>query len=266
MKLTFLKKLLVPFLCIIIVSCNDHDETIQIQPLKKRIVFSAKNKHLSVFENYAKKIDGNKNLEKIQSLIYMDTAGNTSEAFAWIDKKNEIVKLQQNVSLMTGKKIERVFYFLNGLKTMSRQIVYYYDKKIPVFSEERSYYSLKNSVIASFTRYSKTEELDLATFNETKKHAIPHEIALSIIKRTGDFETRLQGFEEAFDRKFIILGTENQTTSVAFNVESPILSELIKAKESRRNTLLDVQFSPITEPNGFTFQALIQLDYAQKRD
>jgi hypothetical protein len=266
MKLNFLNKFLIPFFCFVVVSCNDQSEPIQIQPLKKRIVFSGKNKHLMVFENYAKKIDGNKSLEKIQSLIYMDSAGNTSEAFAWIDKKNEIVKLQQTTSLATGRKIERIFYFLNGLKSMSRQLVYYYERKIPVFSEERSYYSLKNSVIATFYRFSKTEEIDLATFNETRKHSVSHETAVAIIKRTGDFETRFQGFEEAFEKKFIVLGTENQTTTAAFNVLSPILSELIRNEKSRQNTLLDVQFTPITEPNGFTFQALIQLEYAQKGD
>lgn len=266
MKLNILTKFLLSFFCFFIVSCNNQNKPIQQQQQKKRIVFSEKNKNLSVFENYARKIDGNKSLEKIQSLFYSDTAGNTSESFAWIDEENDIVKLQQNVDLVTGRKIERIFYFLNGLKTMSRQIVYYYDREKPIFSEEISYYSLKNSVIASFTRFSKTEELDLATFKESQKHFLPHQTALAIVKRTGDFETRFRGFEKAFDRKFIVLGTANQTTTVAFNVESPILSELIKMEKSRINTLLDVSFTPITEPNGFTFQALIELEYAKKRD
>jgi hypothetical protein len=116
------------------------------------------------------------------------------------------------------------------------------------------------------SRYAKTEDLELGTFKEAKKHVVSHVTALSIIKRTGDFETRFQGFEEAFGRKFIVVGTENQTTTVAFNVLSPILKELIKTEKSSQNKLLEVQFSPITEPDGFTFQALIDLEYASNKN
>jgi hypothetical protein len=178
----------------------------------------------------------------------------------------DIVKLQQKVNLISGRKIERIFYFFNGNKTMSRQIIQYYDLKKPYFSEERSYYSLTNSVISTLSRYAQTEELELGTFKESKKHVVSHETALSIIKRTGDFETRFQGFEEAFGRKFIVVGTENQTTTIAFNVLSPILTELMKTEKRSLNKPLEVQFSPITEPDGFTFQALIDLEYVTNKN
>jgi hypothetical protein len=89
---------------------------------------------------------------------------------------------------------------------------------------------------------------------------------LSIIKRTGDFETRFRGFDEAFGRKFIVLGTENQTSTLAFNVESPILKQLISAENKHKNERLEVQFSPITEPDGFTFQALVDLTYSSQEN
>jgi hypothetical protein len=45
-------------------------------------------------------------------------------------------------------------------------------------------------------------------------------------------------------------------------VLNPILTELMKTEKSSQNKLLEIQFSPITEANGFTFQALIDLKYA----
>jgi hypothetical protein len=178
----------------------------------------------------------------------------------------EIVKLQQNENKTTGKKIERIFYFLNGLKTMSRQIIYHYELKNPYFSEQRSYYSLTGAVISTFSRYSSTEELELIELKKTDKQTLNHQYALSIIKRTGEFETRFRGFDEAFGRKFIVLGTEKQTSTFAFNVESPILKQLMSAEKTHKNERLDVQFSPITEPDGFTFQALVDLTYSSKED
>jgi hypothetical protein len=234
------------------------------QSSKKRIAFNQENKNLEVFEKYAQKIDDNKTLSKIQSLFYTDSDGNTMEANAWIDKKMEVVKLYQTENKVSGKKVERIFYFLNGLKTMSRQIVFHYELKKPYFSEERSYYSLTGAIIATFSRYSSSEELDLVALKKTEKQALNHATALAIIKRTGDFETRFRGFDEAFGRNFIVLGTEKQTSTVAFNVESPILKQLKSGENKHKNELLEVQFSPITEPDGFTFQALVDLTYATK--
>jgi hypothetical protein len=149
---------------------------------------------------------------------------------------------------------------------MSRQIIYHYELKKPYFSEQRSYYSLSGAVIATFSRYSSTEELDLIELKKTDKQELNHQNALSIIKRTGDFETRFRGFDEAFGRKFIVLGTENQTSTLAFNVESPILKQLISAENKHKNERLEVQFSPITEPDGFTFQALVDLTYSSQEN
>lgn len=265
MKINFSHHFLHIFFILFLLSCqNQEGKPIETPSSKKRIAFTQENKNLEVFEKYAQKIDGNKKLSKIQSLFYTDSDGNTTEAYAWIDEKMEVVKLLQNETKVSGKKMERIFYFLNGLKTMSRQIVYHYELKKPYFSEQRSYYSLTGAVIATFSRYSSTEELDLTELKKTDKQELNHRNALAVIKRIGDFETRFRGFDEAFGRKFIVLGTENQTSTLAFNVESPILKQLMNGENKHKNELLEVQFSPITEPDGFTFQALVDLNYSSK--
>jgi hypothetical protein len=77
----------------------------------------------------------------------------------------------------------------------------------------------------------------------------------------GDYETRFRGFEEAYERKFVVFGTENQTTTIAFNVETPIIKQLMSNEKKYFNQAIDVQFSSITEPDGFMFQALIDLKF-----
>ena len=265
MKIHFSHHFLHIFFILFLLSCqNQEGKPIETPSSKKRIAFTQENKNLEVFEKYAQKIDGNKKLSKIQSLFYTDSDGNTTDAYAWIDEKMEVVKLLQNETKVSGKKMERIFYFLNGLKTMSRLIVYHYELKKPYFSEQRSYYSLTGAVIATFSRYSSTEELDLTELKKTDKQELNHRNALAVIKRIGDFETRFRGFDEAFGRKFIVLGTENQTSTLAFNVESAILKQLMNGEKKYKNELLEVQFSPITEPDGFTFQALVDLNYSSK--
>jgi len=259
MKTHFRFPFLLFFLLFSLVNCENESTPSTPKKEKKRIAFSEEFKDLLVFEKYVKKIDENKKLAKIQGLIYMDSEGNTNEASAWLDPNMNIVKIKQVEILTSGKKYERTFYFCEGLKTISQQIISHYELKKLYFTEERSYYSTSGSVIATFQRYAKQEDVSLAELSVGEKHDCPHRIALDLIKRTGEFETRFRGFDEAFGRNFIVLGTEDQSTTLAFNVESPLLKQLKSSEKSFKNTYLEVEFSPITEPDGFTFQALVNL-------
>jgi hypothetical protein len=259
MKTHFRFPFLLFFLLFSLVNCENESTPRTPKKEKKRIAFSEEFKDLLVFEKYVKKIDENKKLAKIQGLIYMDSEGNTNEASAWLDPNMNIVKIKQVEILTSGKKYERTFYFCEGLKTISQQVISHYELKKPYFTEERSYYSTSGSVIATFQRYAKQEDVSLTDLSEGEKHDCPHRIALDLIKRTGEFETRFRGFDEAFGRNFIVLGTEDQSTTLAFNVESPLLKQLKSSEKSFKNSYLEVEFSPITEPDGFTFQALVNL-------
>ncbi|MFM6934389.1 MAG: hypothetical protein ACKOXP_03035 [Flavobacteriales bacterium] len=246
----------------ILLSCSNEPAKERQHTEKKRIEFPEEFKKLAVFENYVQKVEKNKNLDRIQSLFYTDSEGNTTEAIAWINNKMEIVKMKQTETQTNGKKTEQTFYFLNGLKSVSQQVVYHYEKKHPIFTEKRSYYSLTGAVIATFERTATTENLSSVELENGVKEMLDHQKCLAIVKRTGDFETRFRGFDEAFGRKYIVLGTDHQTTTVAFNVESPILKQLLQSESSYKNKRMDVQFSPITEPDGFSFQALVSLDFS----
>jgi hypothetical protein len=252
------------FLLLGLVNCTNESATSTPKKDKKRIAFSEEFKDLLVFEEYVKKIDENTQLEKIQSLFYTDSEGNTNEASAWLDANMNIVKIKQVEILTSGKKYERTFYFCDGYKTVSQQIISHYELQKTYFTEHRSYYSTNGSVIATFQRYNKQEDLSLVELSVGEKQDCPHRVALDLIKRTGEFETRFRGFDEAFGRNFLVLGTENQSTTLAFNVESPLLKQLKSSENSYKNKcFLDVEFSPITEPNGFTFQALVDLSFAK---
>lgn len=263
MKNSFRPTLLLFFFLFSLVNCQHESASRKPEKAKKRMAFSEEFKDLVVFEKYVQKIDENKALQKIQGLFYTDSDGNTNEAIAWLDANMNIVKIKQVENLTSGKKYERTFYFCDGLKTVSQQITAHYERKVPYFSEERSYYSSNGSVIATFQRYSKKEDLTLEALTVGEKHACSHREALDMIKRSGDFETRFRGFDEAFGRNFVVLGTENQSTTIAFNVESPLLKAMKSNEKSYKNKRFDVEFSPITEADGFTFQALINLSLAK---
>ncbi|MFZ9612537.1 MAG: hypothetical protein ACO29Q_04585 [Crocinitomicaceae bacterium] len=261
MKRNFTHVLIILVSLIGLISCKENEEKQDHPTKKKRIEFSKEHKELEVFENYVQKVEDNKSLDRVESLFFTDATGNTTEAFAWVNEQMEIVKLQETFTLVNGQKTERTFYFLNGLKSVSKTFVSHYELDKPYFTEERSYYSLTGSVIATFGRSANTEDLSNATFNVKPKNSHAHQNALAVIQRTGDFETRFRGFDEAFERKYIVFGTEKQTTTVAFNVETPILKQLMREEKKQLNKPLEVQFSPITEADGFMFQALIDLKF-----
>jgi hypothetical protein len=119
-------------------------------------------------------------------LFYTDSEGNTNEASAWLDANMNIVKIKQVEILTSGKKYERTFYFCDGYKTVSQQIISHYELQKTYFTEHRSYYSTNGSVIATFQRYNKQEDLSLVELSVGEKQDCPHRVALDLIKRTGN--------------------------------------------------------------------------------
>ena len=64
---------------------------------------------------------------------------------------------------------------------------------------------------------------------------------------------------EAAAKEFIIVGTKNYNSAIAYNPENKIIKELKNKGESAQQTLLKVNFTEVKESNGFTYQGLLDI-------
>jgi hypothetical protein len=95
------------------------------------------------------------------------------------------------------------------------------------------------------------------TSAEKKKFSVLN--AMEILNQKGPYATRLQGFMEAAAKEFIIVGTKNYNSAIAYNPENKIIKELKNKGESAQQTLLKVNFTEVKESNGFTYQGLLDI-------
>jgi hypothetical protein len=106
------------------------------------------------------------------------------------------------------------------------------------------------------------ENFDKSAFSACNPTTHDDSLALKIINQEGEFETNFQSFTENMGKNFLILGTENMTSTVAFLDYNPTLKLLKNNQKRYFGKKLIVNFSVETEANGFTFQALNDIQIA----
>ena len=124
-----------------------------------------------------------------------------------------------------------------------------------------SYFGDKKKVIFSASKIANTEEdLELKNSVICRKTDFSASEALNIVNQKGPYETRFQGGMETETLKFIIIGTKNSTQSyqsaIAYNRDFPLAEMLVKNEGFNLNKLLRIDFTRVTEQNGFSYQGL----------
>ena len=91
--------------------------------------------------------------------------------------------------------------------------------------------------------------------------------AMEILKQTGRFETRFLSFMNAAGKEFIVVGTSGKDAYFSVLAIQPDIKaiQLIQADEKKYvNKLLKVEFTEVTEADGFTFQGLLNAEIIEK--
>ena len=214
------------------------------------------------YDDFCLSIDSRKDLIEVSSLCYSDSKGNIVQVKGLVDENFSIVKLTQEESFVNGKLIEMTYYFSGSEKIYSSRKLSIFKKENCYFHEEASCYSDNKKIIYSGKRFS-FDEYKLAKKKFHKIEPVSHNDfkAKQIINQKENFQTNFQGFMEMQGRNYLIVGTEKFSSSIAFQEYKGNLKLLKSNEKSFEGKLLKVEFEIITEPNGFTFQALRSVSF-----
>jgi hypothetical protein len=250
------------FLVILLSACNNKDETLldpstDIPTTQKDIpAFNGQEK----FDKAVNFLDTAEHPLAFSSLNYANDLGISKKVSGFGNQNGDIIKLQQETTYPSGQAETISYYFgPNGMICANRHFVHFAEKT-SFCMDTKSYFDKNGKVIYTCKRQSDNEEKLLKlpyASAEKKKFSVLN--AMEILNQKGPYATRLQGFMEAAAKEFIIVGTKNYNSAIAYNPENKIIKELKNKGESAQQTLLKVNFTEVKESNGFTYQGLLDI-------
>ncbi len=207
--------------------------------------------------------------DPLNSLIYTHTDGSTRDASAFLNDKEEIVKLLfRFADTKTGMYGERVFYVENGKKFASRETYYDNTIKTPAFIERFTVYDKNEKPLFSKERSAEYEvDLENALFKMISPKDCSIDEALKVLREEGPFETTFQGFASNGEMEFVIVGENKEigyTSSIAVQHREGDIMKLMQNERKYVGVPLKVLFERIIDERGFEFQALLGLKINQK--
>ena len=220
------------------------------------------------YENEMKRINADPSLLQIRSLTYSNDNGETQSVNGLIDENGEILKLSQEYADAKGTTIAIHCYFKNKklISAINKTVVS--AEKKSFCREIKSYYGENEKVVYSCSRKAKSElALEKLNFIADKKYNFGYAEAMEILKQTGRFETRFLSFMNAAVKEFIFVGTSGKDAYFSVLAIQPDIKaiQLIQADEKKYvNKLLKVEFTEVTEADGFTFQGLLNAEILEK--
>lgn len=130
------------------------------------------------------------------------------------------------------------------------------------------FYNANQEPIASYKRSRKgtrdNQPFKSITLPNHRHQAIQdHLLLLSEMQnQEGLFALYFQGFDEAFNKKFVQFGNNNYSTNLAYAPQETLIKALEKNPDAYNNQKFTIQHQPIQEGSGLQYQVLVGI---QKR-
>jgi hypothetical protein len=217
------------------------------------------------FENEIKSIESNKKLVEVTSLEYLSSKGETFLVKGLVQNANQEMTLKKLIFKQlyeNGNEKTCSFYYkgMRKIASVCEQSIIKKNNFNRVIT--KSYYDDSSQVFFSKRLNGNSETIDEKNYSKCEPISHDDDLALKVINQKGEFETKFQGFVENMGKIYLILGTENFTSTVALSEFNPTLQLLKNNEKKFLGKKLIVEFF-VNEDGGFKFQALKSVRFDQ---
>lgn len=197
------------------------------------------------------------------SLAYTRNDQSTEEVFAYLDKKQNIVKMEENFFDAETKNYGTNFFYLeDGHKFASLERVIDYKGHDGQFIERWSFYDENQQVVFTKERMAEFEE---QITNETFKSVKPHDCSIVqaglVLNQQGPFETTFQGFFANGPADYLIVGgpgADDYTSTLMVQFVDGQVDYLKKNEKKMIGAPLKVEFEKLVDERSFEYQVLLK--------
>lgn len=258
-------KIIVLF-CLLSVCLFSCRETIEENFQKKaQLVFKPKFDGLDAFLNYQEKIEQRKDLQTLPSLLFTHKTGYTLQSKVFLDANGDILKAIQERIDTNGIKVSTTFYFLKEVLSMVQVDEENLRLSRLEHHQTRIFYDADQRPIAAY--YRKLVNGDQSSvfmrknISKSQHAAIQNDLnALSDMQnQEGAFALYFQGFDEAFNKKFIQFGNDFYSTNLAYAPNESMVLDLEKNQINTEKQLFTIQHQQVQEASGLQYQVLTSI-------
>jgi uncharacterized protein YfaP (DUF2135 family) len=201
------------------------------------------------------------------SLFYQHNDGSTEEVFAYLNKDQQIVKIEEKFK--NGKNSNsgvRYFFFENGKRIASKERFIDVVNAKGQFRERLSFYNENGKAIHTNERLALYEEdLEKIDFQSVEPYNCSMETAENVLNQKGVFSTTFQGFATDGPVDYLIVGGPGETgyaSALAIQYTDGEVNRLKANEKTMINTPLIVEFEKMMDERKLEFQVLtrVQID------
>ena len=255
--------LLFCLLCVGLFSCNENPkENIKN---KAQLVFKPKFDGLDAFLNYQEKIEQRQDLKTLPSLLFTHKTGFTLQSKVFLNSSGEILKALQERIDTNGVKVSTTFYFLKEVLSMVQVDQENLRLSRLEHHQTRVFYDADQRPIAAYNRKlvngDQSSVFKRASLSKSQHAAIQNDLnALSDMQnQVGAFALYFQGFDEAFNKKFVQFGNDFYSTNLAYAPNESMVLDLEKNKKNAEKQLFTIQHQQVQEASGLQYQVLTSI-------
>ena len=244
-------------------SCNENPkENIKS---KAQLVFKPKFDGLDAFLNYQEKIEQRQDLKTLPSLLFTHKTGFTLQSKVFLNSSGEILKALQERIDTNGVKVSTTFYFLKEVLSMVQVDQENLRLSRLEHHQTRVFYDADQRPIAAYNRKlvngDQSSVFKRASLSKSQHAAIQNDLnALSDMQnQVGAFALYFQGFDEAFNKKFVQFGNDFYSTNLAYAPNESMVLDLEKNKKNAEKQLFTIQHQQVQEASGLQYQVLTSI-------
>jgi hypothetical protein len=241
-------------------SCNENPKD-NIKN-KAKLVFKPKFDGLDAFLNYQEKIEQRQDLKTLPSLLFTHKTGYTLQSKVFLDANGEILKAIQERIDTNGVKVSTTFYFLKEVLSMVLVDKENLRRSRIELDQTRVFYDADQRPIAAYNRKlvnaDPSSVFKRANLSASQHAAIQNDLnALSEMQnQEGTFALYFQGFDEAFNKKFVQFGNDSYSTNLAYAPNELVIKDLEKNPSLYTQQTFELQYQQVQEASGLQYQVL----------
>jgi hypothetical protein len=254
-------KYIIPFSLLVLTACSgEPKDQSKADKTDKSVVVSFQNE--VEMNNRMVEIDAlvGQNDKYATSLNYMKEDGTSIKVLAYLNKNNEILKIEEVFTDVATQELGSILYYMNnGKPFITRELL-----DVPVaggdkrqFLDRVSYYDAKGKVIKTKERRADFQDItESMAYKPVKSNPVRIDRALRALNAEKEFETTFQGFAYQEALTYLIVGENKEngfTSSLKCDFKDGLLTTLMNKPQTQLGKPLNVTFV-VEEDQGLEYQ------------